>query len=209
MIFLKSKLKRLRRESAPEAAFKAALRSRLVLNEPLIVHRFPAPVLRYAFATVAIVVVVFLSTTSYAYASSAVTEGDALYPVKTNLENLEGSLKTSPEARARFRARMVDRRAREIAYRLRHDEPLRTQDVQMLTQATNLSVDELRGLQYDEAGRELVKTELKLKLTQSLTDFRTRVELSDLPEDQKNRYIKLIDLRLQAIDKIPAAAPLE
>lgn len=207
MIFLKAKIKRLRRESAPEATFKAALRSRLVATEPLIAHRFPTPVWRYAFATTALALVVFFGMSSYAYASSAVAPGDTLYPVKTKLEDLEGSLKHSPEARARFRAKQVDRRAREIAYRLRHQEPLRPQDVALLAHAMNISVAELRDLSQDQDGRELVKTELKLKLTNSLTEFRTRVELSDLPEEQKDLYLKTIDARLEKIANIPTTAP--
>jgi hypothetical protein len=206
MIFLKAKLKRLRRESAPDAAFKAALRSRLVVDQPLIAYRFPVTAMRFAFATSALVLVFCFGLSSYAYASSAVTEGDTLYPVKTTIEDLEGSLKRSPEARARFRARMVDRRVREIAYRLNHDQPLTPAMVESLANVLNMSVGELQELKNDEAGRELAKTELKTKLTNSLTEFRTRVELSNLPEAQKAKYLRAIDLRLDAVGNIPTTA---
>jgi len=209
MIFLKSKLKRLRRESAPDVAFKAALRSRLVATEPVIAYSFAMPAMRYAFATSALILAVFFGTTSYAYASAAVTEGDVLYPVKTNLENLEGNLKKSPEAQARFHAKVMDRRMREVAYSLRHHQPLPPQAVVVLSEAMNTSVTELDDLRQDEAGRELAKTELKLKMTNSLTEFRTRIELSELSQEQKDKLLKVIDLRLRNIERIRTTAPIE
>jgi AraC-like DNA-binding protein len=209
MMFLKLKLKRLRRESTPAPAFKAALRAQLTGTQPLIVHRFPTPMLRYAMVGSALVVMIFFGTTSYAYASSSVTEGDALYPVKTKIETLEAGLKKSPEAQARFRARMLERRAREIVYRLRHNQPLRPQDIATISRAMNMSVEELKEVSQDQEGRNLVKTELKLRLTNSLTEFRTRVELSDMDQEHKDKYLRLIDMRLRRIQDIPTAAPLE
>ncbi|MEK7183819.1 MAG: hypothetical protein AAB776_04265 [Patescibacteria group bacterium] len=209
MIFLKFKLKRLRRESAPDAAFKVALRSRLVGSQQTLAYRASTPAMRYAFATSALILVVFFGTTSYAYASSAVTEGDALYPVKTKIEALEGRLKKSPEAQARFRAKIMNRRMREVVHRLRHDEPLAPRTVAGLAQAMNMSVAELDDLRQDEAGRALIKTEIKLKMIESLTDFRSRVELSDMPEEQKDKLYKLIDFRLRNIERIETTAPLE
>ena len=202
MTFANTYVKRLRKDSAPDAAFKANLRSRLV-GAPVIAHAFPSPMLRYAMATATLVVVLFFSTSTFAYASSSVAEGDLLYPVKANLEHFEGSLKRTPEAKARFRIRMLDRRIRETTYRLRHNEPLTPADVRLLSNALSMSVDELKTLRHDEAGRVLAKTELKLTLQTSLIEFRTRIELSDLPDEDKDKYFEMIDVRLEAIDAIP------
>lgn len=207
MIFLSSKLKRLRRESAPEAAYKAALRSRLVAGAPVVVYSARTTTWRYAFAASALAVIVLLGTSTYAYASSAVTEGDALYPLKTKIENVEGSFKTSPEAQARFHAKLLRRRMQEMAHQLNHHEPLPPQAIDTLAQALNMSVAELHDLRQDESGRQLVKTEVKAKMTSSLTEFRSKVELSDLPQDQKDRYLEAIDARLNRIQNIPATAP--
>lgn len=207
MIFLTSKLRHLRRASAPDADFKAALRARLVGPAMSPVARAPMSFARYSLATVAFALIMFLSVGSYAYASSGVTEGDALYPVKTGIETIEGNLKRSPEARARFHARMMDRRFREIAHRLNHHQALTPGDVATLAKTMNMSVEELKTLKSDEAGRELAKTELKLKLTNSLTQFRTRIELSDLPATQKDKYFKAIDLRLERVNQINTTAP--
>lgn len=206
MIFLKYNLNKLRHDSVPNADFKLALRARLV-DRNTVTYRVPSSFMRYSFATAALALIMFLSVSSYAYASSGVTEGDLLYPVKTGIETVEGSFKHTPEAQARFRARMLDRRFREIGYRLRHHQPLLPRDVAMLARYMNMSVDELKALKYDEAGRELAKTELKLKLTNSLTTFRTRIELSDLTEAQKDRYLQAIDLRLKWVNAIPTTAP--
>lgn len=208
MMFLKLKLKRLRRESAPDPAFKAALRARLVAPaQPVIAYRFPMPVMRYAFATSALALVLFFGLSSYAYASSAVGEGDALYPVKAKIEEIEGGLKKSPEARARFRARMLDRRIRETVFRIKHNEPLPPQTVHALAHAMNMSVDELRNLSEDEEGRTLIKTELKLQLVSMLTKFRVMIELSDMEDENKDRYLRAIDIRLERIQQIPTTTP--
>ena len=207
MIFLKLKLRNLRRASAPGADFKAALRSRLVGAKTGVVARVPMLAARYVFATAVFALIMFLSVGSYAYASSGVTEGDALYSVKTGIERVEGSLKKSPEARARFRARMMDRRFREIDHRLKNHQALTPADISNLAKAMNMSVDELKELKHDAAGRELAKTELKLRLSNSLTQFRTRIELSDLPDVQKDKYSKAIDLRLERVNQINTTAP--
>lgn len=211
MMFLKLKLKRLRRESTPDAAFKAALRARLLASQqPLIVHRFASPMMRYAFATSALVLVFVFGTTTFAYASSSVGAGDTLYPIKSTIEEIEASMKKTPEAQARFQARMLDRRAREIAYRLRHDEPLRLRDVAALAKVMDLSIDEFRDLANDEGGRDLIKTEVKANLIASLTEFRAQIELTDdLTDEQKQLYYDAIDRRLEFLNAISTTAPLE
>lgn len=124
MIFLKFKLNRLRRNSAPDATFKAALRSRLLASNTMLVYRSPMSAFRYAFAALVLVVVAGFGTTSYAYASPAVTEGDVLYPVKTRVENLEARFHNSPDAKSRFEQRLKDRRFHELQYKLHHRESL-------------------------------------------------------------------------------------
>lgn len=209
MIFLTPKLRQLRRESAPDADFKAALRSRLVVGQTPVKYAFPMTAMRYTFATASLALIIFLSFGSYAYASSSVTEGDALYPVKSTLEGIEGSFKRSPEARARFHAKLMRRRADEIAYRVRHNEPLPPQLIDHLAESMSVSVDELKALRHDESGRELIKTSVKLEITDALTRLRTEIELSNMGTIEKNRYLHGIDLRLEKIADIPTTTPLE
>ncbi|HRH32143.1 MAG TPA: DUF5667 domain-containing protein [bacterium] len=209
MILLTPKLRRLRRESAPDADFKASLRSRLVADRPLMKHTFPVYIMRYTLATASLALIMFLGFGSYAYASTAVTEGDTLYPVKTTLEDIEGSFKRSPEARARFHAKIMRRRAAEIAYRVRHNEPLPPQLIDHLADSMSVTVDELTKLRHDEAGRELIKTNVKLEVTDALTRLRTEIELSNMGTAEKARYLRGIDLRIQKIADIPTTTPLE
>ena len=52
-------------------------------------------------------------TSAYAYASSDVTDGTILYPVKQTLEGVEEKLQTTPEAKARFYLKQAGRREAE------------------------------------------------------------------------------------------------
>jgi hypothetical protein len=145
MIFLKAKLRRLRRDSTPDQHFKAALRSRLLASNALMTYASPVSALRYAFAAVALVLVAGFGTTTYAYASPSVTEGDALYPVKTRLETMEARFHHSPEARARFEDRLQNRRFHELHYKLHHREPLTAEQTERYQELMKVRVQILQN----------------------------------------------------------------
>lgn len=55
-------------------------------------------------------------TGAYAYASSSVTEGTKLYPVKQQIEKIEERLNHSPHSKAKYYLKMVERRERELQH---------------------------------------------------------------------------------------------
>jgi hypothetical protein len=205
MIFLKSKLRQLRRDSAPDAAFKAALRSRLLASDSLIAYTTPMSAFRYVFAAVALILVAGFGTTTYAYTSPSVTEGDALYPIKTRIESVEGGFQHTPEAQARFQARMMNRRMNEVFYRLQHNEPVPTQLKQTLSEQMSLSVSKLHDLHGSDAQTEFSRYELRTKVEGSLSQFRSRVFMSDLPDEHKQEYLDAIDKRLEKLEDMETA----
>ncbi len=54
-----------------------------------------------------------LGTGAYAYSSPQVTEGNVLYPIKQNLEKIEEKTQTTPEAKAKFYLKQIQRREEE------------------------------------------------------------------------------------------------
>jgi hypothetical protein len=68
----------------------------------------------YKAGAMAVVALVLLgSGGAYAYNSPDITEGNILYPVKKAIENIEEITKTTPEARARFFLKKIERREAE------------------------------------------------------------------------------------------------
>lgn len=61
------------------------------------------------FASV-VLVVGSLGTGAYAYTSPTVTEGSVLYPIKNQLESIEEIAQITPEAKARFYLKKIERR---------------------------------------------------------------------------------------------------
>lgn len=65
--------------------------------------------------TSALVLVLFTSTTLYAYNTDEITNGHILYPLKRTAENVEELFVTSPEAKTNFYNKMAVRRMRELS----------------------------------------------------------------------------------------------
>lgn len=54
-----------------------------------------------------------VGTGAYAYTSPEVTEGSVLYPIKEKLENIEEKIQITPEAKAKFYLKKIQRREAE------------------------------------------------------------------------------------------------
>ncbi|MBI4714332.1 hypothetical protein HY771_04075 [Candidatus Uhrbacteria bacterium] len=116
--------------------------------------------LRFRFAVVGVasfVIVFGLGTGVYAYESPQVVEGHTLYFLKNNVEKLEERSAWTPEMRAQFRTRMVERRLREA--KANQDQP--ELELRLLTKAgreLDLTVEELRGgLKNEQKRQEIIK----------------------------------------------------
>ncbi|MEK7680814.1 MAG: DUF5667 domain-containing protein [Patescibacteria group bacterium] len=174
---------------SPDRVFKVALWKQLnsAWNQ-----KYTAPVwfrMVWFQRAVAVAVVVLLlagSTGAYAYSSDEVTEGTALYPVKTVLENLEEKVKVNPEAKARFYLKQLKRREKEKSIMARKGFKIekverfieRTED---RLEKTDQVIEKINS--RDVKLREEIKARLKIrferrkeKLGEKIERLRDRVE---------------------------------
>lgn len=98
-----------------------------------------------------IVVVAGFSTGVYAYSSPEVTTGTLLYPLKQTIENAEEMTKQTPEAKAKFLLKKIQRREAEKAVMVR-----RQQQVDQVEKKIEEVEDKL-----DLTNQELEKVEVK------------------------------------------------
>ncbi len=76
---------------------------------------------RFRFASAGLLAIVLMTTMGtgvYAYESPDVVDGHALYPMKAGIESVQSVMAKSPEARARFHAKMMSRRLSEGEHQL-------------------------------------------------------------------------------------------
>lgn len=121
MFFLKRQLKRLSKEGQPSKTFRDALWLKLSQEHACLYPTVTRCSYRFRFAAVgltAVVVVFTMGTGVWAYESPDVVEGHPLYFVKSSLESVEEGLARTPEARAEFHARMMERRLTEGEHHL-------------------------------------------------------------------------------------------
>jgi hypothetical protein len=204
MIGSKQKLKKLRALGAADDSFRSALRSKLMAMQPTVERHSGPSAVRYVAVFAVLIVMLILGTSSYAYASNAVAEGDRLFPVKTTLENLEGNFANSPEAQVKFQTKIAHRRIQETNYRLaRQRAPVPT-SVDTIDRATGSSVQVLQQATDEQSATELNRDHVKEELYTSMEELRTRIESSDLSEEQKTRYLDMLDRRLEQIEALRA-----
>ncbi|MDG1949271.1 MAG: hypothetical protein P8J32_00400 [bacterium] len=122
MFGLKRQLKKLRRQARPSRPFKSTLLKQLS-EEFEEVYPAHCHHRRMRFATVgmtSLVVVFMMGTGVYAYESPAVTEGHPLHFLKDGIENVQEGFARTPEERAEFHTRMMERRLEEGERQLPH-----------------------------------------------------------------------------------------
>lgn len=115
MFFRQRQLNQLKNQSKPDKSFRSNLWVELS-NEFDQTYASPAPRRRrIAFASAALVIVLFTTGTGvYAYESPEVIDGHPLHFMKTSIETIEEQFARSPESRAEFHDRMVERREQEL-----------------------------------------------------------------------------------------------
>lgn len=207
---MKKDLKQLYKTSKPSKQFEKKLWMRLdaELPRPLIRHKIKRLMNVPAIATAA--VLLLGGTGSYAYASPNVVPDSPLYGVKAGIENVEEGLKFSPEAKAKFHARMAERRGKEMEHAPleRHPE-LR----EAIMDELGLSEEELESAHENEELREAIKERLDAfreehadeieahmeeMRAQATERFESLVEEGKIPEDRIDEMRE----RLESGDKI-------
>jgi len=152
--FLKAKLRWVGRKANPTRAFKDELFLRIV-PKPVVSYRQHA--FRFAAVGMASLLVVFGTGTSvYAYDSPDVSDGHPLYPIKQGLERIEERFAATPETRAEFHAKMMERRIAE-AERLDQTQEQIPKILESAAAELDLSVEELKtDLREPERRQELL-----------------------------------------------------
>jgi hypothetical protein len=148
---------KLKKTSEPNKKFKKELLVQCA-NEYM-----PTKQSTFRFATsgvVALLVVFGLGTGVFAYESPSVVEGHPLNFVKENVEKVEEKLARSPEARAKFHARMSDRRFKE-AKRFKGDDSRKADFLEKASAELDLSLEELKVELKDEDARKEIMEKLK------------------------------------------------
>ena len=91
-----------------------------------------------------LVLVLFSSTTLYAYNSDNVTNGSLLYPLKKSTENVEGLFATTPQAKTDHYNKLAKRRMRELVViekRGMKDEETMRETNNLLSKATTIAME--------------------------------------------------------------------
>jgi hypothetical protein len=184
-IFTRYKLWRMRRAIGPSAAFRRSLGSKLSIAWVARHGRSTAHawVLRFVVAPVASV---FLAAGAgvgaYAYTSPEVTNGTVLYPVKQALEKVEEATKHTPEAKAAFYVKQIERREAEERVVKKKSAPkaVRAKTIEKQIEDLNEKLE-----QTDVSTTSLQKDPvLARKLEKQLTKRKERLEKS-LEQEQR------------------------
>ncbi len=145
---IKYNLFKLKRSVKPDSVFKKQLRADLMSAwdgsfgktpwyQAVLVHRIAASAL--------LVVILATSSGAYAYASPEVTEGSVLFPVKEAMERVEEATKFTPESKAAFYLKQIERREKERLV-LKKKKPVALEEKDEAIQvATTTDMDEKTG----------------------------------------------------------------
>ncbi len=165
---LKKQLKRMKKDATPSREFKSVLWSALsdAYDKKYSRRHAHSPLFRFA-AVGMVAIVLFVSTGAgvYAYESPDVVEGHPLHFVKQGIERVEGQFAFTPEQRARFHAKMMERRIEEAEHH--------QQNIQFLRMVAPKIADEL-GLTQDELRERVKDPELRDQLMKDLTEKNKR-----------------------------------
>lgn len=204
MFGLRFNLFKLKLTASPSRQFKAALRTRLQaaaaeqFNESSFAS-WTRPTWQRALAPISVALIALFSVSSYAYASPAVGEDSLLYPVKTNLERAESLFHRSPEAKAKFAARLVARRFAEATYGIDQlessviqgtDTPVYTNHNQIMLTSTSSDIDS--GAQVNDQTTVVSSTPDKVKEAAVAKLDSIIAKIESLPIDESEK-VKLLD----------------
>lgn len=148
-----------------------------------------------------------LGTGVYAYTSPTVTEGSVLYPIKNQLESIEEIAQITPEAKARFYLKKIERREVER-------EILKTKELPLEISTTTIETakkDELLGvkekIKIKDAERKIEKTGKLIEHAEDQLeeagDVMEKINSQDikLREKVKERLKVRLEKRQERLDK--------
>ncbi len=205
MIWLRLKLRKLKSESKPDQTFTIALKRELLSKQGQAPVYRTTVIFRYAFAPIALALILGVGTTSYAYASPSVCNGNILYPLKSGVEQVERTVfYASPQAQVKYQVKTLERRADEVNYAIDHGAPAII-ILRKVPEEFTITKQQIAG--YRKAKQEEVEQESKERQEMEdraenvLMNFRHKVERAPIREDEREQVLFLIDQRLGQIER--------
>jgi hypothetical protein len=165
-------------------------------------HWFEARAFKYAAAAAVFVLVVFTGTGAYAYSSASVTEGTPLYPVKQHLENIEEKIQFTPEAKAHFYLKKIERREAEVVQMKKQqklmDKITKVQDKIEQAEDNLIKVDKI--LDEKRSGDSRLREEIKQRLEKRIENRNDTMErrINNLEERKTLIINKLNQLNIES-----------
>lgn len=201
MIWLYTKILKMRRDSAPSTEFKLELRAELLerINGTQIYRT--TPLFRYALAPLALALLLGVGTTSYAYASPSVSEGHVLYPLKNGVENVEKNFYRTPEAKVYYQVRVLHRRADEAHYMIERGHPSFI-ILERVPQAFVLTEEQLEAAKEEMRLQEEQRREARDDAKRVLKEFREKVENANIDGTEKVKILEQIDAHLRVLESV-------
>lgn len=146
---------------------------------------WPKHVSTRILASIAVVLVIFgAAGGSVVYAAQSSLPGDALYPVKTGVENLQVAVTPSPAAKANLHLIMVQRRINEIAQVIGRKQSVNSQTKEAIEQELDSAVNELNQSKDTQTVNKVLSRMVSNTLSQRL-----KLEQIEGNETQSNQQI--------------------
>jgi Xaa-Pro aminopeptidase len=204
-------LYQLQRKSSPSRVFKRNLSKKIDAAWNVSYGQVPwyqKSLLHHNVAMVAILVLVLVSGGgAYAYTDPKITEGDVLFPVKQALERVEEVVQLTPEAKAQFYLKKIERREQERSILEYKNIKKNNQSVSIEKKDTLISDNVGTSTSDDSRGASQnvkeIKTKEKIKKIEKIID-RTEEELvkaKEIIEKNKSRNAVLSKEVKEKIDK--------
>jgi len=189
MRFINLKIWQEKRGLTPDRRFKRALKTQL---DQAFSEKYPECNLWYQtrvfkYSMVALLAVFFLGSSGvgvYAYSSPEVTEGAVLYPIKKAIENVEARTKRTPEARAKFKLKQIERREAEKS--VLEKKPKKQMHLRNLEDRIAKNEEDL-----EKIDKELVTSTLKEQVQRRLQKKEEKLKEKNEKQQEKKIEIKL------------------
>ncbi len=134
---------------------------------------------------IVIIVLGGFGTGAYAYTSSEVTSDNILYPVKKSLENIEGLTKITPQAKAKFYLKTIEKREKEKKILEKRKQAV----VQIVIENTEKQIEQIEEklikINKDISKDDKVKTKVEKQIEKR--QERLQEKIKKIEEREKNK----------------------
>jgi hypothetical protein len=127
---------------------------------PMLVSSWPRV---FVLPTAAFVLVFTLGVGSFAYASPSVTDSHPLYAVKSGMELVEEKIHRSPESKARYHAKMMQRRIAEGEHELKFEQ-LAERHINGIAEEFSNSINNINVVEAELPSRKEIVEQLKVQV---------------------------------------------